>query len=126
MDEKILLKKYSNRRLYDTRKSRYVTLEDLTGEVGAEEDRTGQREDVPVFGSLEQPLGQERIDDQQPAHQRRDQVGRSEFCSHQVSHEDRPHADIAQPVQPTRQSYANELLQPRPRRAPSRGHPSSI
>ncbi|MBW2612534.1 MAG: transcriptional regulator [Deltaproteobacteria bacterium] len=33
MDEKILLKKYSNRRLYDTRKSRYVTLEDLTGMI---------------------------------------------------------------------------------------------
>ena len=33
MDEKILLKKYSTRRLYDTRKSRYVTLEDLTGMI---------------------------------------------------------------------------------------------
>lgn len=31
MAEKILLKKYSNRRLYDTRSSHYVTLEDLTG-----------------------------------------------------------------------------------------------
>jgi polyhydroxyalkanoate synthesis repressor PhaR len=31
MDEKIILKKYSNRRLYDTRQSRYVTLEDVTG-----------------------------------------------------------------------------------------------
>ena len=31
MAEKILLKKYSNRRLYDTRSSQYVTLEDLTG-----------------------------------------------------------------------------------------------
>jgi polyhydroxyalkanoate synthesis repressor PhaR len=30
MDEKILLKKYSNRRLYDTHQSRYVTLEELT------------------------------------------------------------------------------------------------
>jgi polyhydroxyalkanoate synthesis repressor PhaR len=33
MAEKILLKKYSNRRLYDTRSSQYVTLEDLTGLV---------------------------------------------------------------------------------------------
>ena len=31
MDEKIILKKYSNRRLYDTHQSRYVTLEDVTG-----------------------------------------------------------------------------------------------
>ncbi len=31
MDDKIILKKYSNRRLYDTRNSCYVTLEDVTG-----------------------------------------------------------------------------------------------
>jgi polyhydroxyalkanoate synthesis repressor PhaR len=31
MSEKIVLKKYSNRRLYDTRNSCYVTLEDVTG-----------------------------------------------------------------------------------------------
>lgn len=30
MSEKIILKKYSNRRLYDTRNSHYVTLEDVT------------------------------------------------------------------------------------------------
>jgi polyhydroxyalkanoate synthesis repressor PhaR len=31
MADRIVLKKYSNRRLYDTRNSRYVTLEDVTG-----------------------------------------------------------------------------------------------
>ena len=31
MSEKIVLKKYSNRRLYDTHNSCYVTLEDVTG-----------------------------------------------------------------------------------------------
>lgn len=31
MDDKLLLKKYTNRRLYDTEKSLYVTLDDVTG-----------------------------------------------------------------------------------------------
>lgn len=30
----ILIKKYSNRRLYDTNRSRYITLEDLAGMIG--------------------------------------------------------------------------------------------
>jgi polyhydroxyalkanoate synthesis repressor PhaR len=38
MAEKILLKKYANRRLYDTQKSRYVTLNDV-----AERIRNGQQ-----------------------------------------------------------------------------------
>ncbi|MDP7114655.1 MAG: polyhydroxyalkanoate synthesis regulator DNA-binding domain-containing protein, partial [Myxococcota bacterium] len=29
----ILIKKYSNRRLYDTRRSRYITLDDLAGMI---------------------------------------------------------------------------------------------
>jgi polyhydroxyalkanoate synthesis repressor PhaR len=33
MGDTIRLKKYSNRRLYDTRNSRYVTLQDLTGMI---------------------------------------------------------------------------------------------
>ncbi len=53
MDEKILLKKYSNRRLYDTRKSRYVTLEDLTGMIKSgnpvEIIDAATKEDVTAF-----------------------------------------------------------------------------
>lgn len=41
MNEKLLLKKYSNRRLYDTRKSCYVTLEDLTGLI-----KSGQQVEI--------------------------------------------------------------------------------
>ena len=41
MDEKIILKKYSNRRLYDTHNSRYVTLEDVTGLI-----KSGRRVEI--------------------------------------------------------------------------------
>jgi polyhydroxyalkanoate synthesis repressor PhaR len=41
MDEKILLKKYSNRRLYDTHNSRYVTLEDVSGLI-----KSGRRVEI--------------------------------------------------------------------------------
>ena len=53
MNEKILLKKYSNRRLYDTRTSSYVTLEDLTAMVKAglevEIVDAATKEDVTAF-----------------------------------------------------------------------------
>jgi len=53
MPEKILLKKYSNRRLYDTKSSRYVTLEDLTGLVKSgnqvEIVDAATKEDVTAF-----------------------------------------------------------------------------
>ena len=41
MAEKILLKKYANRRLYDTEKSRYVTLTEVTERI-----RSGQQVEV--------------------------------------------------------------------------------
>lgn len=41
MPEKILLKKYANRRLYDTKKSRYVTLNEV-----AERIRNGQQVEI--------------------------------------------------------------------------------
>jgi len=53
MDEKIILKKYSNRRLYDTRNSRYVTLEDVTGLIKSgsrvEIIDAATKEDVTAF-----------------------------------------------------------------------------
>ena len=53
MAEKILLKKYSNRRLYNTRSSQYVTLEDLTGLVKSghqvEIIDAATKEDVTAF-----------------------------------------------------------------------------
>jgi len=53
MDEKLLLKKYSNRRLYDTRKSCYVTLEDLTGLIKSGQQveiiDAATKEDVTAF-----------------------------------------------------------------------------
>ena len=53
MDETILLKKYSNRRLYDTRESRYVTLEDLTGLIKSGKQvkiiDAATKEDVTAF-----------------------------------------------------------------------------
>ena len=53
MDEKIILKKYSNRRLYDTRQSRYVTLEDVTGLIKSgnriEIIDAATKEDVTAF-----------------------------------------------------------------------------
>ena len=53
MSEKIILKKYSNRRLYDTHNSRYVTLEDVTGLIKAgnrvEIIDAGTQEDVTAF-----------------------------------------------------------------------------
>ena len=53
MSDKIILKKYSNRRLYDTRNSRYVTLEDVTGLVKSghqvEIIDAATKEDVTAF-----------------------------------------------------------------------------
>lgn len=53
MDEKIILKKYSNRRLYDTRQSCYVTLEDVTGLIKSgnqiEIIDAATKEDVTAF-----------------------------------------------------------------------------
>ena len=53
MDDTITLKKYSNRRLYDTRNSRYVTLEDVTGMVKSgsrvEIIDAATKEDVTAF-----------------------------------------------------------------------------
>jgi polyhydroxyalkanoate synthesis repressor PhaR len=53
MPDPVVLKKYSNRRLYDTRKSRYVTLEDVSAmirsgdQVQIQDAATG--EDVTAF-----------------------------------------------------------------------------
>jgi polyhydroxyalkanoate synthesis repressor PhaR len=53
MPEKILLKKYANRRLYDTEKSRYVTLDQVANmikegrQVGVIDAKT--KEDVTAF-----------------------------------------------------------------------------
>ena len=53
MDEKIILKKYSNRRLYDTHNSCYVTLEDVTGLIKSgnrvEIIDAATKEDVTAF-----------------------------------------------------------------------------
>lgn len=53
MNEKIILKKYSNRRLYDTHNSRYVTLEDVTGLIKSgnrvEIIDASTKEDVTAF-----------------------------------------------------------------------------
>jgi len=53
MDDKIILKKYSNRRLYDTCNSRYVTLEDVTGLIKSgnqvEIIDAATKEDVTAF-----------------------------------------------------------------------------
>ena len=53
MDEKIILKKYSNRRLYNTNQSCYVTLEDVTGLIKAgnqiEIIDAATKEDVTAF-----------------------------------------------------------------------------
>ena len=53
MSEKIILKKYSNRRLYDTRNSCYVTLEDVTGLIKSgnrvEIIDAATKEDVTAF-----------------------------------------------------------------------------
>jgi polyhydroxyalkanoate synthesis repressor PhaR len=53
MSDTLILKKYSNRRLYDTRNSRYVTLEDVAGMIRSGEqvqihDAT-TKEDVTAF-----------------------------------------------------------------------------
>ena len=53
MDDKIILKKYSNRRLYDTHNSCYVTLEDVTGLIKSgnqvEIMDAATKEDVTAF-----------------------------------------------------------------------------
>jgi polyhydroxyalkanoate synthesis repressor PhaR len=53
MSEKIVLKKYSNRRLYDTHNSCYVTLEDVTGLIKSghqvEIIDAATKEDVTAF-----------------------------------------------------------------------------
>jgi polyhydroxyalkanoate synthesis repressor PhaR len=53
MSEKIVLKKYSNRRLYDTHNSCYVTLEDVTGMIKSgiqvEIIDAATKEDVTAF-----------------------------------------------------------------------------
>ena len=53
MSDKIILKKYSNRRLYDTRNSCYVTLEDVTGMIKSgnrvEIVDAATKEDVTAF-----------------------------------------------------------------------------
>jgi len=53
MSEKIVLKKYSNRRLYDTHSSYYVTLEDVTGLIKSgnrvEIIDAATKEDVTAF-----------------------------------------------------------------------------
>lgn len=53
MTDKIVLKKYSNRRLYDTHNSRYVTLEDVTGLIKSghqvEIIDAATKEDVTAF-----------------------------------------------------------------------------
>ena len=53
MSEKIILKKYSNRRLYDTHNSCYVTLEDVTGLIKSgnrvEIIDAATKEDVTAF-----------------------------------------------------------------------------
>jgi polyhydroxyalkanoate synthesis repressor PhaR len=53
MSETIILKKYSNRRLYDTHNSRYVTLEDVTGLIKSgsrvEIIDAATKEDVTAF-----------------------------------------------------------------------------
>ena len=53
MADKIILKKYSNRRLYDTHNSRYVTLEDVTGLIKSgnqvEIIDASTKEDVTAF-----------------------------------------------------------------------------
>lgn len=53
MSDPLILKKYSNRRLYDTRNSRYVTLEDVAGMIRSGEQVQIQdattKEDVSAF-----------------------------------------------------------------------------
>lgn len=53
MSNPLILKKYSNRRLYDTRKSCYVTLEDVAGMIRSGEEvqiqDAGTKEDVTAF-----------------------------------------------------------------------------
>lgn len=53
MSDPLILKKYSNRRLYDTRKSRYVTLEDVAGMIRSGEQvhiqDASTKEDVTAF-----------------------------------------------------------------------------
>lgn len=53
MSDPLILKKYSNRRLYDTRNSRYVTLEDVAGMIRSGEQVQIQdaatKEDVTAF-----------------------------------------------------------------------------
>jgi polyhydroxyalkanoate synthesis repressor PhaR len=53
MSDALILKKYSNRRLYDTRNSRYVTLEDVAGMIRDGEQVRIQdaatKEDVTAF-----------------------------------------------------------------------------
>jgi len=53
MSDPLMLKKYSNRRLYDTRNSRYVTLEDVAGMIRSGEEvnihDADTKEDVTAF-----------------------------------------------------------------------------
>ncbi|HSO19120.1 MAG TPA: polyhydroxyalkanoate synthesis regulator DNA-binding domain-containing protein [Desulfosarcina sp.] len=53
MSDPLILKKYSNRRLYDTRNSCYVTLEDVAGRIRAGEEvriqDAASGEDVTAF-----------------------------------------------------------------------------
>ena len=53
MTDTLILKKYSNRRLYDTRNSRYVTLEDVAGMIRSGEQvqilDASTKEDVTAF-----------------------------------------------------------------------------
>jgi polyhydroxyalkanoate synthesis repressor PhaR len=53
MSDPLILKKYSNRRLYDTRNSRYVTLEDVEGMIRSGEEvlihDAATKEDVTAF-----------------------------------------------------------------------------
>ena len=39
----LLIKKYSNRRLYDTEESRYITIEELTAKVRVKSTVTGEQ-----------------------------------------------------------------------------------